>query len=485
MYRDYTVGSPVADRAAPDGPIENRWERRRFGVKLVNPANKRARHIIVVGTGLAGASAGASLGELGYQVGSFCYQDSPRRAHSIAAQGGINAAKDCRNDGDSVYRLCYDTVKGGDFRARESTVYRLAEISGQIIDQCVAQGVPFAREYGGLLEPRSFGGVQVSRTFYARGQTGQQLLIDIASRAGARRRCCTGRAGLRLRAPEHPELPTRLTLRIWRQGSAEQKGRLVSYQVDDVTEDMSFLEMIDVLNEKLILRGVEPVAFDHDCREGICGACGMVIDGVPHGPEKASTTRQLYLRSFADGETVTVEPFRAAGFPVLRDLVVDRSAFDRIIQAGGYVAAATSCIDCGACVCRLPERFRLAVPRRQDHSPRPAGAGPTGALPAGPAGARGARGERLRRMYQHRSAHHRLSEGDTTGCDRTVEPRLPCRHAAWPGRALNTGRQAPGGRRAGPAEGACPAAAERTFDLRHTWSPVRVTPVSTWAVDAA
>jgi succinate dehydrogenase / fumarate reductase flavoprotein subunit len=176
-YSEYTVGDPVQDRAAPDGPVETRWERRRFGVKLVNPTNKRKLHIIMVGTGLAGASAGASLGELGYQVSSFCYQDSPRRAHSIAAQGGINAAKNYRNDGDSVFRLFYDTVKGGDFRARESNVHRLAEISRQIIDQCVAQGVPFAREYGGLLDTRSFGGVQVSRTFYARGQTGQQLLI--------------------------------------------------------------------------------------------------------------------------------------------------------------------------------------------------------------------------------------------------------------------------------------------------------------------
>lgn len=176
-YSDYTVGAPIADQAAPEGPIESRWERRRFGVRLVNPTNKRKLHIIVVGTGLAGASAGASLGELGYRVSSFCYQDSPRRAHSIAAQGGINAAKNYRNDGDSVFRLFYDTVKGGDFRARESNVHRLAEISRQIIDQCVAQGVPFAREYGGLLDTRSFGGVQVSRTFYARGQTGQQLLI--------------------------------------------------------------------------------------------------------------------------------------------------------------------------------------------------------------------------------------------------------------------------------------------------------------------
>ncbi|MFG2042339.1 fumarate reductase/succinate dehydrogenase flavoprotein subunit [Dactylosporangium sp. NPDC048998] len=170
-------GDPVADRAAPDGPIETRWERRQFSAKLVNPANKRKLTIIVVGTGLAGGSAAATLAEAGYKVRSYCYQDSPRRAHSIAAQGGINAAKNYRNDGDSVYRLFYDTVKGGDFRARESNVYRLAQVSVNIIDQCVAQGVPFAREYGGLLDNRSFGGTQVSRTFYARGQTGQQLLL--------------------------------------------------------------------------------------------------------------------------------------------------------------------------------------------------------------------------------------------------------------------------------------------------------------------
>ena len=177
MYSDFSIGDPIVDTAAPDGPIESRWERRRFGVKLVNPANKRKMKVIVVGTGLAGGSAAATLAEAGYQVSSFCYQDSPRRAHSIAAQGGINAAKNYRNDGDSVQRLFYDTVKGGDFRARESNVHRLAEISVQIIDQCVAQGVPFAREYGGLLDNRSFGGVQVSRTFYAKGQTGQQLLL--------------------------------------------------------------------------------------------------------------------------------------------------------------------------------------------------------------------------------------------------------------------------------------------------------------------
>src|SRR5947208_1626295 len=161
----------------PSGPIENRWDRHRFEMKLVNPANKRKYEIIVVGSGLAGASASASLGELGYNVKCFCFQDSPRRAHSIAAQGGINAAKNYQNDGDSIYRLFYDTVKGGDFRARESNVYRLAQISLNIIDQCVAQGVPFAREYSGYLDNRSFGGAQVSRTFYARGQTGQQLLL--------------------------------------------------------------------------------------------------------------------------------------------------------------------------------------------------------------------------------------------------------------------------------------------------------------------
>jgi len=162
---------------SPSGPIETRWDRHRFNLKLVNPANKRKYTIIVVGSGLAGGSAAASLAELGYNVDCFCFQDSPRRAHSIAAQGGINAAKNYHNDGDSVYRLFYDTVKGGDFRARESNVYRLAGISLNIIDQCVGQGVPFAREYSGYLDNRSFGGAQVSRTFYSRGQTGQQLLL--------------------------------------------------------------------------------------------------------------------------------------------------------------------------------------------------------------------------------------------------------------------------------------------------------------------
>ncbi len=172
-----TFTEATLDPGVPPGPIEEKWEKHKFNMKLVNPANKRKFTILVLGTGLAGASAAASLGELGYNVKSFCFQDSPRRAHSIAAQGGINAAKNYRNDGDSVFRLFYDTIKGGDYRAREANVYRLAQISTNIIDQCVAQGVPFAREYGGLLDTRSFGGAQVSRTFYARGQTGQQLLL--------------------------------------------------------------------------------------------------------------------------------------------------------------------------------------------------------------------------------------------------------------------------------------------------------------------
>ncbi|MDF8263084.1 fumarate reductase/succinate dehydrogenase flavoprotein subunit [Luteipulveratus flavus] len=173
----FTLGTPIADTKSPDGPIEQRWTTAKFENKLVNPANRRKLSVIIVGTGLAGAAAAATLGEAGYHVKSFCYQDSPRRAHSIAAQGGINAAKNYNDDGDSTYRLFYDTVKGGDYRSRESNVYRLAEVSTNIIDQCVAQGVPFARDYGGLLDNRSFGGVQVARTFYARGQTGQQLLI--------------------------------------------------------------------------------------------------------------------------------------------------------------------------------------------------------------------------------------------------------------------------------------------------------------------
>src|SRR5438552_11963025 len=165
------------DAHIPSGSLTQKWDKHRFEMKLVNPANKRRFDILVVGSGLAGASAAATLAELGYRVQCFCFQDSPRRAHSIAAQGGINAAKNYKNDGDSIYRLFYDTIKGGDFRAREANVYRLAQVSGSIIDQCVAQGVPFAREYSGYLDNRSFGGAQVSRTFYARGQTGQQLLL--------------------------------------------------------------------------------------------------------------------------------------------------------------------------------------------------------------------------------------------------------------------------------------------------------------------
>src|SRR5437773_10252871 len=165
------------DPKVPPGPLDQKWRSHRDHSRLVSPNNRRKFEIIVVGSGLAGASAAATLGELGYRVKCFCFQDSPRRAHSIAAQGGINAAKNYQNDGDSVYRLFYDTIKGGDFRAREANVFRLAELSVRIIDQCVAQGVPFAREYGGLLANRSFGGAQVSRTFYARGQTGQQLLL--------------------------------------------------------------------------------------------------------------------------------------------------------------------------------------------------------------------------------------------------------------------------------------------------------------------
>src|SRR5580704_4407158 len=176
-----TEAKPVLDGRVPSGPMAEKWHKCKNEMKLVSPTNKRKYDIIVVGTGLAGASAAASLAELGYNVKAFCFQDSPRRAHSIAAQGGINAAKNYQNDGDSVYRLFYDTIKGGDYRSREGNVYRLAEVSVNIIDQCVAQGVPFAREYGGLLANRSFGGAQVSRTFYARGQTGQQLLLGAYS----------------------------------------------------------------------------------------------------------------------------------------------------------------------------------------------------------------------------------------------------------------------------------------------------------------
>lgn len=174
---DFPTSDWMPDANIPSGPIQDKWSKHKQDSKLINPNNKRKFTILVVGSGLAGGAAAATLGELGYNVKCFCYQDSPRRAHSIAAQGGINAAKNYQNDGDSVYRLFYDTVKGGDFRAREANVYRLAEVSANIIDQCVAQGVPFGREYGGLLDNRSFGGAQLKRTFYSRGQTGQQLLL--------------------------------------------------------------------------------------------------------------------------------------------------------------------------------------------------------------------------------------------------------------------------------------------------------------------
>lgn len=181
MSIDLNKSNNSLDSKTPAGPLSEKWDNHKFNLKLVNPANKRRYDVIIVGTGLAGASAAASLAELGYNVKTFCFQDSPRRAHSIAAQGGINAAKNYRNDGDSIYRLFYDTIKGGDYRAREANVHRLAQVSVNIIDQCVAQGVPFAREYGGLLDNRSFGGAQVSRTFYAKGQTGQQLLLGAYS----------------------------------------------------------------------------------------------------------------------------------------------------------------------------------------------------------------------------------------------------------------------------------------------------------------
>jgi succinate dehydrogenase / fumarate reductase flavoprotein subunit len=181
MSIDLNKSNKSLDSKTPAGPLSDKWDSHKFNLKLVNPANKRRYDVIIVGTGLAGASAAASLAELGYNVKTFCFQDSPRRAHSIAAQGGVNAAKNYRNDGDSVYRLFYDTIKGGDYRAREANVHRLAQVSVNIIDQCVAQGVPFAREYGGLLDNRSFGGAQVSRTFYAKGQTGQQLLLGAYS----------------------------------------------------------------------------------------------------------------------------------------------------------------------------------------------------------------------------------------------------------------------------------------------------------------
>ena len=226
------------DSKIPGGPLAEKWDRHRFESKLINPANRRKYTIIIVGTGLAGASAASSLGELGYNVLSFCIHDSPGRAHSIAAQGGINAAKNYQNDGDSIQRLFYDTIKGGDYRSREANVYRLAQTSVNIIDQCVAQGVPFAREYGGLLDNRSFGGAQVSRTFYARGQTGQQLLlgayqsmmrqvekgtVTVAAQPGNARRRRRQRAGARHRLPQPADRGDRALCRPCR---ADLHGRL-------------------------------------------------------------------------------------------------------------------------------------------------------------------------------------------------------------------------------------------------------------------
>ncbi|MHB8877565.1 MAG: fumarate reductase/succinate dehydrogenase flavoprotein subunit [Myxococcaceae bacterium] len=638
------------DARIPPGPVAQKWEARVDSLKLVSPANKRKHPIVVVGSGLAGASAAASLAEQGYPVTCFCFQDSPRRAHSIAAQGGINAAKNYSNDGDSTWRLFYDTVKGGDFRSREANVYRLAQLSGAIIDQCVAQGVPLARDYGGMIANRSFGGTLVSRTFYSRGQTGQQLLLgayqalerqvaaggvtmlprrevldlvvvegrargvvarnlvtgqlesypadavliatggysntyylstnarncngtaiwraykrgaafanpcftqihptcipvsghhqskltlmseslrndgriwvpkrkgdtrppgdispderdyylerkypaygnlsprDISSRA-AKEVCDEGRGvgpggrsvyldladslarlgeetirdrygnlfemyeritgedptkvpmriypamhytmgglwvdydlmstvpglfvlgeanfsdhganrlgasalmqgladgyfvapytvtGYDLRGGQAlgPELPVKITLRVWRQPS-KREGGFVRLEAPDVTPEMSFLEVLDVLNEGLVERGEEPIAFDSDCREGICGSCGVMIDGKAHGKVRGAAACQLHMRHFEEGDEITVEPWRAKAFPVLKDLMTERGALDRIIAAGGYISAPTggaqdanatlipkeqletsidaaACIGCGACVASCP-----------------------------------------------------------------------------------------------------------------------------------
>ena len=884
----------ILDGKSPSGPIERQWDRRREELRLVSPANKRKYRVIVVGTGLAGASAAASLGELGYQVEAFCFQDSPRRAHSIAAQGGINAAKNYPNDGDSVLRLFRDTVKGGDFRAREANVYRLAQVSNAIIDQAVAQGVPFARDYAGYLDNRSFGGAQVSRTFYARGQTGQQLLLgayqalmrqvgagtvrlhprtemldlvvvdgaargitvrdlvtgkveshaadavclatggyanvfflstnaqgcnvtaawrackrgalfanpcftqihptcipaagehqskltlmseslrndgrvwvpkragdtrapgaipeadrdyllerkypsygnlaprDISSRAakevcdegrgvgpggrgvyldfadaigrlgvatirgrygnlfemyecitgedgypvpmriypaphytmgglwvdyhlestipglfvlgeanfsdhganrlgasalmqgladgyfvipytigqppragearrgagrppgvrrvarrgrgdarsgcsastgGARSPTSTARSGRScgstsawraapraaatalaripaLRAEfwedvrvvgsgatlnreleragrvadflefaevmardalyrdescgghfrtEHQlpdgeakrdderfchvaaweyrgrgagaggarraadlrgdpargeELQVKLTLFIWRQNGPADAGRLVRYEVPGVSPEMSFLEMLDVLNDELVLRGEEPVAFDHDCREGICGACSQVINGQPHGPRRRTTVCQLHMRNFKDGDTIYIEPFRARAFPVIRDLVVDRSALDALIRAGGYVSVHTGGVagrerradparrrrggDGRRRVHRLrrlrrglPERRGDARRRRQD---RPPGGAAAGARRGGAARLRDDRGDAppgLRALQQPLRVRGGLPEGDQGALHREAQPRV--RQGTGPG----------------------------------------------------
>ena len=894
----FELGEPIADTKAPGGPIELRWETREFEARIANPANRRRLSIIVVGTGLAGASAAATLGEAGYVVKSFCYQDSPRRAHSIAAQGGINAAKNYKGDGDSVYRLFYDTIKGGDYRSRESNVYRLAEVSRNIIDQCVAQGVPFAREYGGLLDNRSFGGVQVSRTFYARGQTGQQLLIgayqalerqvaagtvrcytrhemvelivvdgrargiivrdmitgeietyfadvvvlasggygnvfflstnamgcnvtatwrahrkgaymgnpcytqihptcipvtgthqskltlmseslrndgriwvpkkavdcdkdpreigeqdrdyyleriypafgnlvprDIASRqaknmcddgrgvgpevdgvrrgvyldftdamnrlgrqaiedkygnlfdmyaqitgedpyqvpmriypavhyvmgglwvdydlqstipglfvtgeanfsdhganrlgasalmqgladgyfvlsntirdyladgpfervpedhpavaggpavgarphrhadagrwhpqrrllpprarphhvgvlrhgthrrgpaqgdrpdpraargllaqrqgvgqrgraqpvpgesrpgrrlpgagrahvhrrpapprvlrrplprrvpdrgrrGAARRRQLRLRRGLgmgrrtrqtdpaqgeldlRVRRDEATELQVRLTLRIWRQADARSKGSLHTYRLDDVSPDMSFLEMLDVLNEQLNAEGEEPVAFDSDCREGICGMCGLMINGQAHGPTR-TTTCQLHMRSFADGDTITIEPWRADRLPRAQGPVrgpprVRPDHRRRRLHLGEHRRRPGRARHAGTqgqrrprlrrrhlhrlrrLRRRLPQRLRLAVPRREDHPPRRAATGPGRTRLAGRVDDRPARRRGVRWVQQHRRMRRRLPQGDPHRRDLPAQLGPARRHAPRP-----------------------------------------------------
>jgi succinate dehydrogenase/fumarate reductase-like Fe-S protein len=453
----------------PDGPLEKKWDNHRFNLKLVNPANKRKYHIIVVGTGLAGASAAASLAELGYNVTALCYHESPRRAHSISAQGGINAPKNYANDGDSIHRLFCDTVKEGDYRAREANVYWLAQVSNSIIDQCVAQGVPFARDYGGLLDTRSFGGAQVSRTFYARGQTGQQLLLgayqalcrqigtgavkyldrremlDLVVIDGQARgivarnlrsgelesyvghavilatggygnvfflstnaKMCNGSAIWRAHKhgalfgnpcftqihptciPVSSDHQSKLTLmseslrndgRIW---VPKAKGDTRAPKDIPENERDYYLERIYPSFGNLVPRDVASRRTKEMCDNG-CGVgptkLAVYLDfkdtikrhGRAHGPLKGVAACQLHMRSFNDGDTIVIEPWRAKAFPIIKDLVVDRSAFDRIIEAGGFVSVKTggapdanaipipkpiaeeafeaaACIGCGACV---------------------------------------------------------------------------------------------------------------------------------------
>jgi hypothetical protein len=247
------------------------------------------------------------LGELGYNVQCFCFQDSPRRAHSIAAQGGINAAKNYQNDGDSVFRLFYDTIKGGDFRSREANVYRLAEISLNIIDQCVAQ---WARRFR-LISPSALPNL-----------VKESLRFDYVNFPA--------------------KLQMNFKLKVWRQKAARSPGSFKDYDAKDIPSEASFLEMLDILNETLV-----------SVDEGICETCSLVINGVSHGPGKG-TTCQVYMRRFVDGDTIWIEPFRAAGFPFVKDLVVDRSAFDQIIETGGYIVVRTG---------SAPEANSLPVPK--------------------------------------------------------------------------------------------------------------------------